>query len=231
MKNPNHNRTESKTTDILDRLVKGLVQRSKAVRTTTSVHGSFVAIVVKTDQDDVRRVIGKQGKHIKAIQVIAAEAGKRLGIEMHVALDENSPTAPFPTNSSGGLGSFDAKEFRGVKQLLKDVVSLFVRDGVTLTATDIGTTCVIEVKIKVSDFPALYGKKAMFDYGTDGHIIGAIKNIFDGLAKNRGRSIKLIVTTVGPGSEIAVARNRIIQPTRLSNATGDREQVLGAMWA
>jgi hypothetical protein len=62
--------------------------------------------------------------------------------------------------------------------------------------SDIGMTALIEIRIASSDYPSLYGRPAEFDYGTDGHLIGGIKNFFDGIAKNRGKTIRITVSKV-----------------------------------
>jgi hypothetical protein len=71
-----------------------------------------------------------------------------------------------------------------------------VQGDVTITTKEVGTMVIAEVRIRAADYPLLYGKDATFDYGTDGHIIGAIKNFFDGVAKNHGRVIRIAVKKI-----------------------------------
>ena len=186
------NHLESVITD----LVESIVGAPDQVAVTGHVVGALVTFSVKTKQDDVRRVIGQKGKHFKAINIIAAEAGRRFGMEAHVAIDEELPASPVPTVKGFALGGYNEKKFKGVEALLRRVISLFVTYDVTITTKEIGTTVMAEVRIRAADYPLLYGKNETFDYGTDGHIIGAIKNFFDGVAKNHGRVIRIAVKEI-----------------------------------
>jgi predicted RNA-binding protein YlqC (UPF0109 family) len=185
--------------DVLTDLVKAVVRNPDGVKVSHLVRGSLVAYVIKTDQDDVRRVIGSKGKHFRALETLVREATKRLGRESHLAIDEKAPPPGVaPRKESVSLGEFNAKRFKDMKDLLSRTIALLVGHKPELSSDEVGTLSIFEVKVKAADYKAVYGVDAPFDEGriTDGHIIGAIKNFFDGIGKNNGRVIKLTLTQV-----------------------------------
>lgn len=185
--------------EILTDLVKNVVRNPDGVKVSSLVKGPLAAFVIKTDQEDVRRVVGQRGKHIRALQAIVTEAVRRYNLEAHVAIDEKTPQIPATAAPKAPvLGKYDPKRFRDVKDLLRRVVGLFVEHQKSLSVSEasISQTSIFEVKLKKEDYPSVYGRETQFDYGTDGIIIGSIKNIFDGIGKNNGRFIKIVFNQV-----------------------------------
>jgi predicted RNA-binding protein YlqC (UPF0109 family) len=180
--------------EVLVDLLKGVVRDPDSVNVTTVTRGSLSAFVIKVKQDDVRRVVGQKGRHFRALEVIVREALRLRGLDSHIAIDEKSPPAVASKHKAHALGDYSAKRFRDVKDLLRRTASLFAENPVTVTALDLSTTRILEVKMKASDYPRFYGKDAEFETGTDGHILGAVKNFFDGIGKNNGRVIKIVVS-------------------------------------
>jgi predicted RNA-binding protein YlqC (UPF0109 family) len=181
---------------IVSDLIRAVVRNPDGVKISSLVKGPLVAFVIKVDPDDVRRVIGKQGKHFKAMEVIIAEALRRIGRESHLVVDEKSPPVAPTSQKAFALGEYSSKKFKTVKELLKRLVGLYAADPekVSVSTTDVGLTTLVEVKVRAEDYPAVYGRDANFEYGPDGHLIGAIKNFFDGVGKNNGRIIRIVLS-------------------------------------
>jgi predicted RNA-binding protein YlqC (UPF0109 family) len=193
---PDPNSRIDEIADILSDLVKSVVRNPDSVKISHVARGPLVAFAIKTDQDDVRRVIGQRGKHFRALETICKEGCRSIGVEAHIAIDEDGRNIPQPAAKGFVLGDFSARKFKNVKELLKRSCSLFLdpKSSVAVAETPVANMMILEIKIKKSDYPLLYGRDAAFDYGTDGHIIGAIKNFFDGIGKNNGRIIKIGIT-------------------------------------
>lgn len=190
--------TLSNIGEILDEIVKSVVKYPEKAGATMSEHGSLVAFVIKADKEDVRRVVGKSGKHIRALTQLANAMSRRYGKESHVMIDEKSPPiAPAP-NLAFTYEEYDPVKFDRVRSLLHRIFNMLVihRDAIAVVAGNVSTTTILEVNVKTEDYPLIYGPEADFDYGRDGLIIGSIKNIFDGIGKNHGRVIRLVVNKV-----------------------------------
>lgn len=183
---------------VITELIRAVVRNPDGVKISHVEQGPLVAYVIKTDQPDVSRVLGKLGKHFKAMEVIVAEALRKIGRESHLVIDEKSPPLAPQAQKNFQFGAYNAKKFKGVKELLKRVALLYVRSpkDVDVITNDVNNTTLVELKINAADYPALYGRDATFEYGTDGHLIGAIKNFFDGIGKNNGRVIRIVVNKV-----------------------------------
>ena len=53
----------------------------------------------------------------------------------------------------------------------------------------------LALQLLAADYPALHGSREVeFDYGMDGNLIGAIKNIFAGIGKDNGRVVRIVIT-------------------------------------
>ena len=184
--------------EILKELVQGVVTMPAAVSVKSSCHGNLVALQVKTDPDDVRRVIGAKGKHFKALETIVRTLSLMIQREAHLAVDDKGPPAPGVTaQKSFALGK--TRDFSHVSKLLERTCAMFASNpnDVSVVSTDMGTTAIFEVKVKADSYAAVYGAPANFEYGPDGATIGAIKNIFDGIGKNHGRVIRIALTKLG----------------------------------
>lgn len=188
-------------TDVLTDIVKSVVKDPAKAGVKSMVHGALVAFVIKVDQEDVRRVVGKQGKHFKAISLLASEAMRLLGSEAHVAIDEKTPPRSElgSLNEVYGFGDYGGvKKFKNLSLLIKRTVAMFCedKDKVTVKVADIALTSLLDVTVTKADYPNVYGKTIDLDGNPDGHIINAVKNIFDGIGKNNGRVIKIVVRSI-----------------------------------
>jgi predicted RNA-binding protein YlqC (UPF0109 family) len=67
-------------------VVKNLVDKPEAVSVTVSEEGGETVLTLLVDESDKGKVIGKQGKVIKAIRAVvgaaAAKAGKQVAVEI-----------------------------------------------------------------------------------------------------------------------------------------------------
>ncbi len=72
--------------ELTEYLVKSLVDRPEAVKVTEVVSERSIILEVTVAEDDIGRVIGKQGKTISAIRVVlnasAAKLKKRVVLEL-----------------------------------------------------------------------------------------------------------------------------------------------------
>jgi predicted RNA-binding protein YlqC (UPF0109 family) len=197
--NPNTEKLVAEIHDVTTDLVRSVVRNPDRVNLIRKDVSQLVAFSIKTDQDDVRRVVGARGKHFRALETIVGAMLKRAGRDSHVAIDESPNAAVSVLKKEGALGGFNARQFKDASKLLKRVVVQCVHEPerVEVTSTDVGATSILEIKIKTSDFDALRGEREVdFDYGPDGDLIGSIKNLFDGIGKNNGRVLKLVVTKI-----------------------------------
>lgn len=72
--------------DMLEMLVKSLVDNLDNVEITEKVNGDDVALEIKVDPSDIGKVIGKQGRIAKALRVLmkayATKEGKKVSVEI-----------------------------------------------------------------------------------------------------------------------------------------------------
>ena len=72
--------------DLLEYLVRSLVENPDGVVITEEASGDSVVFSVSVDKDDMGRIIGKQGKIARAIRVVmrsaATKAGKKVNVEI-----------------------------------------------------------------------------------------------------------------------------------------------------
>ncbi|MBQ2945325.1 MAG: KH domain-containing protein [Clostridia bacterium] len=72
--------------DLLEYLVKSLVENPEGVVITEEESGEDVEFKISVDKDDMGRIIGKQGKIARAIRVVmrsaATKAGKKVNVEI-----------------------------------------------------------------------------------------------------------------------------------------------------
>ncbi len=72
--------------DLLEYLVRSLVENPDGVVITEEVSDDSVVFRVSVDKDDMGRIIGKQGKIARAIRVVmrsaATKAGKKVNVEI-----------------------------------------------------------------------------------------------------------------------------------------------------
>ena len=72
--------------ELVEIIVKSLVDNPEKLNVTSEDNGEFIKILIKADENDVGKIIGKQGKIAKAIRTIvrssAIKQGKRVIVEI-----------------------------------------------------------------------------------------------------------------------------------------------------
>jgi hypothetical protein len=68
-------------------VVKGLVDKPEAVSVTSSQDGDVEVLRLVVDESDKGKVIGKQGKVIKAIRAVVGAAASKAGRQADVEID------------------------------------------------------------------------------------------------------------------------------------------------
>ena len=71
--------------DLLEVIVKGLVENKDDVSVSEKVTNGFINLAVKVNKDDMGQVIGKQGKMAKSIRTVmksvAGKEHKKINVE------------------------------------------------------------------------------------------------------------------------------------------------------
>ena len=73
--------------DMILRLAKHLVDKPDAVDVVETENGDTTQLLVKVAEEDKGKIIGKQGKVIKAIRSVASAAASKAGKKVAVDLD------------------------------------------------------------------------------------------------------------------------------------------------
>ncbi len=74
--------------DLLEYLVKSLVENPDGVIITEEESGEEVEFKISVDKDDMGRIIGKQGKIARAIRVVMRSAATKEGKKVNVEIIE-----------------------------------------------------------------------------------------------------------------------------------------------
>ncbi|EKD85626.1 MAG: hypothetical protein ACD_37C00671G0008 [uncultured bacterium] len=74
--------------DILTFIVSGIVDKSESVEITEEENQGIVNLTVKVDPDDMGKIIGKEGKVIKAIRNLMRIPGVLQGKKIYITLAE-----------------------------------------------------------------------------------------------------------------------------------------------
>lgn len=74
--------------DLLEYLVKSLVENPDGVIITEEETGEEVEFKISVDKDDMGRIIGKQGKIARAIRVVMRSAATKEGKKVNVEIIE-----------------------------------------------------------------------------------------------------------------------------------------------
>ncbi len=74
--------------DLLEYLVKSLVENPEGVIITEENSGEDVEFKISVDKDDMGRIIGKQGKIARAIRVVMRSAATKEGKKVNVEIIE-----------------------------------------------------------------------------------------------------------------------------------------------
>lgn len=186
--------------DLLLQLIKAVVTIPNAVTVKHSSIGPLAVFVIKSHPSDVRRIIGGQGKRIRAFTEIVNSLARQIGREAQLTIDESCNGQSFQMQRSSPFADAQTKDFSAITALLTRTVTMFADSPrsvqVIYTAPEGTNIAVFEVKVKMGSYAAIYGQPGNFDYGPDGSTIGSIKNIFDGIGKNHGRVVRIVMTNM-----------------------------------
>lgn len=73
--------------ELVEFIVKSLVSKPELLVITSEEEGDFIKISIKADEEDVGKIIGKQGKIAKSIRTIAIsvamKSGKKVAVEIN----------------------------------------------------------------------------------------------------------------------------------------------------
>ena len=75
--------------EAVERIVKALVGEPDSVEVAESADGKNVRIEVRVAEHDMGRVIGREGRTVKAIRSILFAAGQKHGKRFHLELVED----------------------------------------------------------------------------------------------------------------------------------------------
>ena len=73
--------------ELVEFIVKSLVSKPELLVITSEEEGNFIKISIKADEEDIGKIIGKQGKIAKSIRTIARsvamKSGKKVAVEIN----------------------------------------------------------------------------------------------------------------------------------------------------
>lgn len=73
--------------ELVEFIVKSLINKPESLVITSEEEGDFIKIYIKADEDDIGKIIGKQGKIAKSIRTIARsvamKSGKKVSVEIN----------------------------------------------------------------------------------------------------------------------------------------------------
>jgi predicted RNA-binding protein YlqC (UPF0109 family) len=75
--------------EAVEKIVKGLASNQDAVEISESGDGKTVRIEVRVDENDMGRLIGREGRTVKAVRSILFHAGQKHGKRYHLDLIED----------------------------------------------------------------------------------------------------------------------------------------------
>lgn len=75
--------------EAVEKIVRSLVANPEAVEVTDTAEGNTVRIEVRVASDDFGRVIGREGRTVKAIRSLLYYAGQKQGKRFHLDLVED----------------------------------------------------------------------------------------------------------------------------------------------
>lgn len=75
--------------EAIEKIVRSLVANPDAVEVSDTAEGNTVRIEVRVASDDFGRVIGREGRTVKAIRSLLYYAGQKQGKRFHLDLIED----------------------------------------------------------------------------------------------------------------------------------------------
>lgn len=73
--------------ELVEFIVKSLVDNPEKLVITTEEEGEVLKIFIKADENDIGKIIGKQGKIAKAIRIIVRSAAMKLGKKVIIEIN------------------------------------------------------------------------------------------------------------------------------------------------
>ena len=73
--------------ELFEFIVKSLVDNPEQLVITTEEEGEVLKIFIKADENDIGKIIGKQGKIAKAIRTIVRSAAMKLGKKVIIEIN------------------------------------------------------------------------------------------------------------------------------------------------
>ena len=73
--------------ELVEFIVKSLVDNPEKLVITTEEEGEVLKIFIKADENDIGKIIGKQGKIAKAIRTIVRSAAIKLGKKVIIEIN------------------------------------------------------------------------------------------------------------------------------------------------
>lgn len=73
--------------ELVEFIVKSLVDNPKKLVITTEEEGEVLKIFIKADENDIGKIIGKQGKIAKAIRTIVRSTAMKLGKKVIIEIN------------------------------------------------------------------------------------------------------------------------------------------------
>lgn len=73
--------------ELVEFIVKSLVDNPEKLVITTEEEGEVLKIFIKVDENDIGKIIGKQGKIAKAIRTIVRSAAMKLGKKVIIEIN------------------------------------------------------------------------------------------------------------------------------------------------
>lgn len=73
--------------ELVEFIVKSLVDNPEKLVITTEEEGEVLKIFIKADENDIGKIIGKQGKIAKAIRTIVKSAAMKLGKKVIIEIN------------------------------------------------------------------------------------------------------------------------------------------------
>ena len=73
--------------ELVEFIVKSLVDNPENIVITTEEEGEVLKIFIKADENDIGKIIGKQGKIAKAIRTIVRSSAMKLGKKVIIEIN------------------------------------------------------------------------------------------------------------------------------------------------
>lgn len=94
--------------EFLDYVVKSLVDHPEAVKTERTVDEMGVLLKLTVHPDDMRKIIGREGKTANAMRILLRVVGMKNNARVNLKINEpEGSTRMAPPDRNGGIKDFD----------------------------------------------------------------------------------------------------------------------------